>query len=281
MWARGPFRVNEGFPHRTPGARSGDLRVTSDAVGAIAPGWRYVERADFIPRSCVSRGYQRDQPPPHQGGTSWQHGRSRRPLPPSRPASTPTRSRLASPPQLSRTRRTRRAPCSEPGSVSPLPVLRRRWHSCGNAWLSARKRCGRRDLNPHALRHRNLNPACIPISPLPRVARVYPWPAAWRGTGTLVSGITDEMQSPADEAHPHGRFVTPPLGRQVSLRRGIRPGMQELRTAIRGAPPAGWLARRHHAPAQAPCPGARTMPRAPPMPRLWITSDAGGAIGAG
>jgi hypothetical protein len=29
---------------------------------------------------------------------------------------------------------------------------------------------GRRDLNPHARKHRNLNPACIPISPLPRKA---------------------------------------------------------------------------------------------------------------
>ena len=28
--------------------------------------------------------------------------------------------------------------------------------------------CGRRDLNPHAFRHQNLNLACIPISPLPR-----------------------------------------------------------------------------------------------------------------
>lgn len=28
--------------------------------------------------------------------------------------------------------------------------------------------CGRWDLNPHARRHRNLNPACLPISPLPR-----------------------------------------------------------------------------------------------------------------
>lgn len=28
--------------------------------------------------------------------------------------------------------------------------------------------CGRRDLNPHARKHRNLNPACLPISPLPR-----------------------------------------------------------------------------------------------------------------
>ena len=27
--------------------------------------------------------------------------------------------------------------------------------------------CGRWDLNPHARRHRNLNPACLPISPLP------------------------------------------------------------------------------------------------------------------
>jgi hypothetical protein len=33
--------------------------------------------------------------------------------------------------------------------------------------------CGRWDLNPHARRHRNLNPACLPISPLPRVRSVY------------------------------------------------------------------------------------------------------------
>ncbi len=29
------------------------------------------------------------------------------------------------------------------------------------------KWCGRRDLNPHALRHKNLNLACLPISPRP------------------------------------------------------------------------------------------------------------------
>ena len=29
--------------------------------------------------------------------------------------------------------------------------------------------CGRRDLNPHGLRHQNLNLACLPISPRPRV----------------------------------------------------------------------------------------------------------------
>ena len=28
--------------------------------------------------------------------------------------------------------------------------------------------CGRWDSNPHAFRHRNLNPACLPVSPLPR-----------------------------------------------------------------------------------------------------------------
>ena len=31
-----------------------------------------------------------------------------------------------------------------------------------------RQKYGRRDLNPHAFRHQNLNLACIPISPLPR-----------------------------------------------------------------------------------------------------------------
>ena len=34
--------------------------------------------------------------------------------------------------------------------------------------------CARGDLNPHARRHRNLNPACLPISPLARGAVVVP-----------------------------------------------------------------------------------------------------------
>src|SRR5215207_10321176 len=33
---------------------------------------------------------------------------------------------------------------------------------------SASPECARGDLNPHARRHRNLNPACLPISPLAR-----------------------------------------------------------------------------------------------------------------
>ena len=212
--------------------------------------------------SRASRRYRRDQPPlPDQGGTSWQHGRSRKPPPPSRPASTPTRSRLASSPRLSRTRRTRRAPCSEPGSVSPLPVLRRRWHSCGNAWLSARKRCGRRDLNPHALRHRNLNPACIPISPLPRVARVYPRTPALRGARNL--GQRDHggdaepgrRGAPAREVrNSASREASQPSQRYSARYAGVTHGDPE-------APPAGWLARTHRAPAHATCLGARNVPR--------------------
>ena len=44
--------------------------------------------------------------------------------------------------------------------------------------------CGRRDLNPHAFRHRYLKPACIPISPLPRpvdpTGGVVPGWTAWK-----------------------------------------------------------------------------------------------------
>ena len=32
--------------------------------------------------------------------------------------------------------------------------------------------CGRRDLNSHAVKHWNLNPACLPIPPLPRKSGV-------------------------------------------------------------------------------------------------------------
>src|SRR3954452_14041579 len=34
--------------------------------------------------------------------------------------------------------------------------------------VRAGDRCERRDSNPHALRHRNLNPACLPVPPLSR-----------------------------------------------------------------------------------------------------------------
>ena len=34
------------------------------------------------------------------------------------------------------------------------------------------KWCGRRDLNSHAVKHWNLNPACLPIPPLPRKSGV-------------------------------------------------------------------------------------------------------------
>ena len=38
------------------------------------------------------------------------------------------------------------------------------------AWSGKDTQCGRRDLNPHAREHRNLNPACLPVPPLPRNA---------------------------------------------------------------------------------------------------------------
>ena len=44
----------------------------------------------------------------------------------------------------------------------------------GRRSLLALGKCRRRDSNPHTRRHRNLNPACLPISPLARGAVVVP-----------------------------------------------------------------------------------------------------------
>ena len=49
---------------------------------------------------------------------------------------------------------------------------RPRYHAESCAGLQ--RLCGRRDSNPHALRHRLLRPACLPIPPRPRVAPAGP-----------------------------------------------------------------------------------------------------------
>src|SRR5690606_13768763 len=54
-------------------------------------------------------------------------------------------------------------------SAGGIRVVQGYWHR-GEKRLGVNPhfQYGRRDLNPHAFRHQNLNLACIPISPLPR-----------------------------------------------------------------------------------------------------------------
>ena len=87
--------------------------------------------------------------------------------------------------------------------------------------------CARGDLNPHARRHRNLNPACLPISPLARGAVVVPgknpgagarlyctYPVCERLGGTDGDrGLGVEFQVPA-------KFGDMPGGPDVVLRDG-------------------------------------------------------------
>ena len=58
-------------------------------------------------------------------------------------------------------------PCTQNKCATKL-----RHSPTGMLTLSRRKSlkiwCGRRDLNSHAVKHWNLNPACLPIPPLPR-----------------------------------------------------------------------------------------------------------------
>jgi hypothetical protein len=80
--------------------------------------------------------------------------------------------------------------------------------------------CARGDLNPHARRHRNLNPACLPISPLARGA-VADCLAAVHAKGTKRSTADASLQctfrdvpsarclrnssGPADQSSPRSR----------------------------------------------------------------------------
>ena len=57
-------------------------------------------------------------------------------------------------------------------AAPPIPVPRKRW-------------CGRRDSNPQGLRHRILNPACLPIPPRPRGAPHVPQRPARRQSASL------------------------------------------------------------------------------------------------
>ena len=56
------------------------------------------------------------------------------------------------------------------------PILKTAFLYVLNIW------CGRRDLNSHAVKHWNLNPACLPIPPLPHYPREE---SLWHATNTL------------------------------------------------------------------------------------------------
>src|SRR5699024_8157159 len=92
---------------------------------------------------------------------------------------------------------------------------------------AALRECARRDLNPHAQRHRNLNPACLPIPPRARALSIvvphlgsvrnqYPDSAVRDVTGGL---FMSNMQ-PAPPSPPPLR----PGGDQVAGRGGT-PGL--------------------------------------------------------
>ena len=88
-----------------------------------------------------------------------------------------------------------------------------------------RRQCGRRDLNPHAFRHRYLKPACIPISPLPRAL-----------TSVMERRRTARRQQPP--TRPTGRVAGCRQDHPVGRTRGrIRPVDRP------GGDPCGKLAR--------------------------------------
>lgn len=74
--------------------------------------------------------------------------------------------------------------------------------------VQRKNKCGRRDSNPHGLRHRNLNPACLPFhharpSPLYdgfRITKSWDCHGPGAGTGKWLSCRTSRTRSPAAEA---------------------------------------------------------------------------------
>jgi hypothetical protein len=112
----------------------------------------------------------------------------------------------------------------------PTPRSRRQW------WA-------RRESNPHPLRDKNLNLACLPVSPLALTSRP---PAARRTTGSRFHHTAPpaplSRRPTAAEAREKG-WVS--FGKRGPREPGARPSPRHVARAsrARGPPPAAWPAR--------------------------------------
>ncbi len=98
----------------------------------------------------------------------------------------------------------RRAPrtARTSGLAQPWPA-RSQAAGGGARRLRARTKCGRRDLNPHGLRHWNLNPACLPF----HHARITGHASAGAPQGQQMRQPAPPVESPA---HAISRPAAPP-----------------------------------------------------------------------
>jgi hypothetical protein len=85
-----------------------------------------------------------------------------------------------------------------------------------------RRACRRRDSNPHTRRHRNLNPACLPVPPL----RLYFDCSARCAPSTRLA----PGHAPTSSSLGDGKALSPP---SFSARRGARSGFTWSRFAVR------------------------------------------------
>ena len=120
-----------------------------------------------------------------------------------------------------------------PDNPPKLNVLSSNATPHGDRW------CGRRDLNPHGLRHQNLNLACLPIPPRPRGQFAGPRD---RERGALAQGRYARQGPPKTSAAAREGSRMPPRERLRMRRRQGCSGTVASGSAIRSL---ATLARRH------------------------------------
>ena len=100
-------------------------------------------------------------------------------------------------------------------------------------------RCGRRDLNPHPRKHRNLNPACLPISPLLLAPRFY------ARAGCAARGVVIQLVPTRSTGSVSASYSSPPRrSRSPQISTSARPVRLYWRNALPSASPR---LRRHRA----------------------------------
>ena len=120
-------------------------------------------------------------------------------------------------------------------STPPRPTIGPDHHRCP---IAVRPWCGRRDLNPHGLRHQNLNLACLPIPPRPPTTKSADPPSDYR------------RPVPPDAT---GRsYIRPSPARSIAIRHNVTSAVDP----------------GTYSPPEAPCDRTRNLPLAGPRP--WI-----------
>ncbi len=131
--------------------------------------------------------------------------------------------------------------------------------------------CGWRDLNPHALRHQNLNLACLPISPHPRRNK-------WQTTLRLKRGLYSIADFPVkgkSSALPHRKSDFSTSARSAGFRALSRSSAINPGPASRPASPCSQTAIAAASKPETPCASRPTTIPASTSPDPAVASHGG------